>query len=149
MNPANHESPTSDEKMMGALAHMFGPLAAIIVWAIQKDKSRFVKFQALQALAFDGVAAITMGLFFFCIFSIAFLGMSGAMFTALNDPSSSDGFAPLFFLPFMFPFMIFGCVFPFSLGLLIVRLVASIAILNGRNYRYPILGKWLDAFLDS
>lgn len=149
MNSANHESPTSDEKMMGALAHMFGPLAAIIVWAIQKDKSRFVKFQALQALAFDGVATITMGIFFFCIFSVIILGMFGAVFTILNDPLSSDGFTPFFFLSFMFPFMIFGCALPFSLGLLIVRLVASIAILNGRNYRYPILGKWLDTFLDS
>ena len=65
MNTLENIPPTSDEKMMGALAHVFGPLAAIIVWAIQKEKSRFVKFQALQALAFDMIVAVILGGFFF------------------------------------------------------------------------------------
>ncbi len=140
---------SSDEKLMGALAHVFGPLAAIIVWAIQKDKSRFVKFQALQALVFDVIVAVIMGVFFFCMFGVVFLGMSGSMFTLMNNPSPGNEITPFFFLPFMFPFMIFGCVFPFSFILLIVRLVAAISVLNGQNFHYPVIGKWLDSFLEK
>jgi uncharacterized Tic20 family protein len=149
MNTPTNLPLSSDEKLMGALAHVFGPLAAIIVWAIQKDKSRFVKFQALQVLAFDVIVAVSMGAFFFCIFGVAFLGMSGSMFAVINNPSSVNEVTPFFFLPFMFPFMIFGCIFPFSFALMIVRIIAAISILNGRNYHYPVIGKWLDNFLEK
>lgn len=149
MNAPDNIPPTSDEKMMGALAHIFGPLVAIIVWAIQKDKSRFVKFQALQALVFDVIVAVIMGAFFLCIFGVAFLGMSGSMFSVMNNPSSGNDVVPFFLLPVMFPFMIFGCIFPFSFVLLIVRLITGISVLNGRNYPYPVIGKWLDNFLEK
>ena len=149
MNPHDGMAPTSDEKMMGAIAHVFGPLAAIIVWAIQKDKSRFVKFQTLQALIFDVILIMAFGLIFACVFGIMFLGMSAAMFTALNNPSSRDGLEILFASPLVFPFAMFGCVFPFSLAIFILRLIAGISVLNGRNYHYPVIGKWLDNFLDS
>ncbi len=149
MNASKITVPTSDEKLMGAIAHLFGPLGAIIVWAVQKDKSRFVKFQALQALTFDVVIALGMGILFFCIFGVGFLGMSGAMFTSMNTPSSSEGLSPFFLLPMIFPFTIFGCVFPISFILLLVRLAASISILNGRNYQYPVIGKWLDTFMEN
>ena len=149
MNASDNTSPTSDEKLMGALAHLFGPLAAIIVWAIQKDKSRFAKFQALQALAFDLFVSIGMGLLFFCVFGVGFLIMSGVMLNSINSPSSSDGLTPFFLMPMIFPFMTFGCILPLSFVLILVRLAASISILNGRNYHYPIIGKWLDDFLEK
>lgn len=149
MSTAEVVSPTSDEKLMGALAHLFGPLVAVIVWGMQKDKSRFVKFQALQALIFDLVVAVGMGAFFFCLFGVVFLGMSMSMFSMMNTPPSDAQIAPFFFLPFMFPFMTFGCILPSSFVLLIIRLLAAVSVLNGRNYRYPLIGKWLDSFLEN
>ena len=149
MSTAEIVSPTSDEKLMGALAHLFGPLVAVIVWAIQKDKSRFVKFQALQALIFDLVVAVGMGAFFFCLFGVMFLGMSMSMFSFMNTPPSDAQIAQFFFLPFMFPFMTFACILPSSFVLLIIRLLAAVSVLNGRNYRYPLIGKWLDGFLEN
>lgn len=137
---------SSDEKLMGAVAHLFGPLAAIIVWGTQKDKSRFVKFQALQALAFDLVLAMVMGVVFFCLFGIMFAGISVSMLDIPGAASTPNTAMPFFMLPFMFPFLTFACIFPFSLLILAIRLVASISILNGRNYQYPILGKWLENF---
>ena len=54
---------TSDERVMAALAHFFGLIAALIVWVLNKDKSRFVRFQALQALALDGLwMVLSLGL---------------------------------------------------------------------------------------
>lgn len=148
MNTSNELSPTSDEKLMGALAHFFGPLVAIIVWITQKEKSRFVKFQALQALAFDMALFLVTGVTSLCIFGAIFLGMSATMLGTFNTSSSPEDIIPIFFMaPFMFPFMTFACILPSSLGITVVRLIASISILNGRNYQYPLLGKWVENFL--
>lgn len=147
MNTSTDFSPSSDEKLMGALAHLFGPLVAFIVWTTQKDKSRFVKFQALQALAFDVILIVAMGVIFFCVFGILFVGMFGAMFGALGNASSSDAIAPFFMMPFAFPFVIFACIFPFSFLIMVLRLIAAVSIFNGRNYQYPLIGKWLGNFL--
>lgn len=139
---------TSDEKLMGGVAHIFGPLVAVIVWATQKDKSRFAKFQALQALVFDLFVFIMIGLLFFCLFGIMFLGISLAMITTI-DSTSPDGFMSLFVLPFMFPLVTFACVMPVSFGILILRMVAGVSVLNGRNYKYPMIGRWLEKFLEQ
>jgi len=147
MNTPAVTSPSSDEKLMGALAHLFGPLVALIVWTTQKDKSRFVKFQALQALAFDVILIVVMGIVFFCVFGVMAAGMFGTMYGVLGDTSSPGAVTPFFILPFMFPFTMFACIFPFSLLILALRVIASMSVLNGRNYQYPILGKWLENFL--
>jgi uncharacterized Tic20 family protein len=139
---------TSDEKLMGAVAHFFGPLVAIIVWITQKEKSRFVKFQALQALAFDMALFLVMGVASLCIFGVMFLGIFGTMWSTLNTASSPEDIFALFFMaPFIFPFLTFACILPFSLGITVVRLIASVSILNGHNYQYPLLGKWVENFL--
>lgn len=147
MNPSSELPPTSEEKLMGALAHFFGMLAALIVWALQKDKSRFVKFQALQALLFDFTVATLFGILFGCLFLLAMLGMSGSMFFFMSKASSSSDIVPLFFLPFLFQSTVFACIFPISLILTVIRLVAALSVLNGREFRYPVLGRWLENFL--
>jgi uncharacterized Tic20 family protein len=147
MNASTDLSPSSDEKLMGALSHLFGPLIAIFVWATQKDKSRFVRFQALQALAFDVILMVVMGIVFFCLFGAMFIGMFGSMYSILGSTSSPDSLTPFFMLPFMFPFTMIACVFPLSLLILGIRFIAFIAVMNGRNFQYPLLGKWLEKFL--
>lgn len=148
MSTTNEIPPTSDEKLMGALAHFFGPLVAIIIWITQKEKSRFVKFQALQALAFDMALFLVTGVTSLCMFGAIFLGMSATMFGAFNTSSAPEEVIPIFFMaPFMFPFLTFACILPFSLLITAVRLIASVSILNGRNYQYPLLGKWAENFL--
>ena len=132
---------------MGALAHFFGMFAALIVWALQKDKSRFVKFQALQALLFDFTVATLFGILFGCIFLLAMLGMYGSMFFFMGNASSSSDVVPLFFLPLLFQSTAFACIFPISLILTVIRLVAALSVLNGREFRYPIIGPWLEKFL--
>jgi uncharacterized Tic20 family protein len=51
--------PTQDDRIMAALSHItvilpfFGVVAPIIIWVTQKEKSQYVAFQALQALAYQ------------------------------------------------------------------------------------------------
>lgn len=148
MSTSSETPYTSDEKLMSAVAHFFGPLVAIIVWITQKEKSRFVKFQALQALAFDMMLFLVTGVSSLCIFGAMFLGISASMLGAFNTSSAPEDIVLLFFMaPFMFPFLTFACILPFSLLITVVRLIASISILNGRDYRYPFVGKWVENFL--
>lgn len=141
--------PTSDERMMGALAHFFGLIGAVIIWAIQKDKSRFVRFQAAQALAFDFITMLFMFVLFFCSFGVMFIGMFGTIFFAANNSAPSESFSPFMMFPFMFPWLMFACIFPFSMALFVARIVATISVLNGNHFRYPWLGAKVENFLTN
>jgi uncharacterized Tic20 family protein len=141
--------PSSDERMLAALAHFFGLLGALIIWAMQKDKSRFVRFQAAQALAFDFLVTLLMGIVFFCFFGVMFLGMAGSMFTAMNSGPAPESFNRFMVLPFVFPTLVFTCIFPFSFGFLIARVVAAVSVLSGHDFHYPFLGKRVETFLND
>jgi uncharacterized Tic20 family protein len=141
--------PTSDERIMGALAHFFGIIGAVIIWAIQKDKSRFVRFQAAQALAFDFVTMMLMFGLFFCSFGVILLGIFGTTFAAASSSASSESVSPWMMFPFLFPWLMFACIFPFSLALFVIRIVATLSVLNGNNFRYPWLGARVENFLSN
>lgn len=140
---------SSDERLLGALAHFFGLLVALIIWILQKDKSRYVQFQSVQALAFDFVVAILGVVISICLMGVMFLGVAGGVF-AITNSSSPENAAPLFFMiPTLFPFVIFACVLPYSLVLLIIRSFAAVSVLTGREFRYPVLGKLVENFLGN
>ncbi len=140
-------TPTSDERMMAALAHFFGAIGALIVWVVQKDKSRFVRFQAVQALAFNFTVILVMVVLFVCLFGAMFIGMFGTMFSALNSSTSPENFSPLMVFPFLFPTLAFTCIFPLSLAFVIAQIVAAVSVLTGRDFHYPLLGAQVEKFL--
>jgi uncharacterized Tic20 family protein len=137
----------SDERMLAALSHFLGLIVALIIWATQKDKSRFVRFQAVQALAFDLAVMLLMGILFFCLFGTMFIGMFGMMFTAVNNSTSPQNFSPFVMFPFMFPSLMFTCILPFSFAFLIAKIMAAVSVLNGNNFHYPFLGNQVEKFL--
>jgi len=140
-------APTSDERLMAALSHFLGPIVALIIWATQKDRSRFLRFQTLQALAFSGVMMLFSFLLSFCMVSGIFVSMFAMVFSAVNQPVSADNVPYFLLIPSMFPFGLFALVMPFSLAVLVARLIASLSVLNGRNFHYPILGRKVEEFV--
>ena len=66
------EKRTQDDQVMAALAHgtailpFWGLIAAVVIWVTQKEKSRFVAFQALQAMAYHVLPLLGGLLFFLC-----------------------------------------------------------------------------------
>jgi uncharacterized Tic20 family protein len=141
--------PTSDERMMAALAHFFGIIGSLIIYVIQKDKSRFVRFQAAQALAFDLITMLFMFALFFCLFGVMFLGMFGTIFAGVNNAAQSENVSWLIVLPMMFPFLMFTCIFPFSIALFVAKIIATISVLNSNNFHYPWLGPRVENFLSD
>lgn len=136
---------SSNERLLSAAAHFFGFLAALVVWILQKDKSKYVRFQAVQALAFDFAAMILGVIVSICVIGVIFVGIAGSVVAVANS-ASPDEMAPIFMMPFMFPFVIFVCVLPFSLVLLILRTFAAASVLAGKDFRYPILGNSVEKF---
>ncbi|MBI3760471.1 MAG: DUF4870 domain-containing protein [Chloroflexi bacterium] len=145
-------SPTSDERLMAALAHFFGPIVALIVWATQKDKSRFVRFQSVQALAFDltvvVVAFVVIGCFVALVFGTALLGTTGT-FIAANQNQDSGGsiLGLLVGLTFFLPFLAWCPMMILVISTLVARVIAAISVFQGKDFRYPVLGARVEKFL--
>lgn len=146
MMPGEMVETTSDERVMAALAHFFGLIAALIVWATQKDKSRFVRFQALQAMAFDAAFMLAYLLFMFCMMGVIFIFVVAAALSAAQS-APSDNLFPALAMGMIVPWSMFMCVLPLTLAAMLVRLVAAVSVVTGRNFRYPFIAARVDAFL--
>ncbi|MBN2501274.1 MAG: DUF4870 domain-containing protein [Anaerolineales bacterium] len=152
-NPAS-SAPIQNDKIMAALAHVsailpfMGVIAPIVIWITQKDKSEFVAFQALQAIAYQLLMIfawfVGMGCYMFSFFSIfltiPFAGSSGEV-----DPTV----APFFLTGFFIPFIIFGAIFIGGAIFIIYGIVGAIMTFQGRNFHYIVIGKQLARYLEK
>lgn len=142
--------PTSDERAMGAVAHFFGLFVALIVWASQKDRSPFLRFQAIQAVAFDAIVSLLSvilgGGLFFVVMTAALLAGLAAANSASANPDQ------IFLLFSLFPFLVMSLVvflFPVFMAIFIIRLVATIKVFQGENFHYPWLGRQVEKYIGS
>lgn len=137
------ENPTSEEKVLAALAHgsvlfaWFGPIAPTILWVTQRKKSKYVRFHALQAMGYQALG------FWGWILGIiaAFIGMFGMTFLAalVLDANQMKSSAIEIFLQVFMILSIFGLWGFFFLG----GLAGAVFCMTGHDFRYPIIGPWL------
>lgn len=143
-------TPTSDESLMAAISHFFGWLVALIVWATQKDKSPFVRFQAIQALAFDLITTVVVFLLVGCMM-VTILGVLGlgigdiAILGSQGNPTTEPVrtvIALMTAVPLLIP-----CIFVPITGLIfIARLIATIQTFQGKDFHYPWLGALVERY---
>ena len=146
-------APAQNDKIMAALAHvsallpLMGVIAPIIIWATQKDKSEFVAFQALQAIAYQLLMILAwfvgMGCYMLSFFA-TFLTIPFAGNGSESTPSS-----PFFMLGFLIPFIIFGAIFVGGAIFILYGVVGAIMTFQGKNFRYIILGNRLSSYLQK
>lgn len=139
-----------EERLMAALAHgsiLFGIFtngvggiaAALVIWLTQKEKSAYVRFQALQALVYQAlIFVVTMGLWF-C------WGMSWLVLLVpplIANPDAYQTTPP----PGMWAGLSLLSV-PVCIGLitLLYGLWGGVRCLAGRDFRYLALGNWVAA----
>lgn len=146
-------APSQNDNIMAALAHisalipLMGVIAPIIIWATQKDKSEFVAFQALQAIAYQLLMILAwfigMGCymlsFFFTFFTIPFTGNGSE-----NMPGS-----PFFMIGIFIPFIIFGLIFIGGAIFILYGVAGAIMTFQGKHFRYAIIGKQLENYLQK
>ena len=131
-------SVTSDERLLSLLCHLSsflgGIILPVIIWATQKDKSKFVRFHSLQAIFFHlTIAALIIILvFLFLVIVFAGIGLSN-----LENLNSSDNMPP-----FMIFFMVifYGGIFLIAIAFLAYSIYLAIKAFNGELIRIPILG---------
>ena len=141
-----HVETTPDERVMAALAHFFGLIAALIVWATQKDKSRFLRFQALQALAFDMLFMVAYVLLTMCFLGLMFVMIMALAFSTAQA-ATPDQVLPGIMAGMVMPFaMVFG-ILPLALLAMVVRVIAAVSVATGHNFRYPLIAPRVEAFL--
>lgn len=155
MSESHHTNPApnQDERIMAALAHgsiilpLWGVIGPIIVWVTQKEKSAYLRFQALQAIAFHAVYFASMFAGMAC-YMCSFFGLLGSSYfgIALRDAGpASDIFGVRFFTPFL----IFGALFV-VMGLFIVYgIFAGVRNLQGHDFEYLVIGPRVRRYIES
>ncbi len=153
---AQSEAPTQDDRILAALAHVtallpfMGVLAPVVIWATQKDKSPYVSFQALQAVAYQ----LTMILAWFvgigCYMCSFFMTFGGLMAEGLGQspdgsPNILGGIAGM--LAFAMPFLVMGLMFVGGGAFILYGLVGAVQTLRGKAFRYIIIGARLEQYL--
>jgi len=129
---------------MAAISHFFGLLVAFIVWATQKDKSRYVRFQSVQAMAYGlfvyVVIFLVMGMLMVIIFCVLAVGIGDIAVLGSQSNPTAEPFRTLIALMAATPFLIPCILIPIIGIIFILRLIATIQTFQGKDFRYPWLG---------
>ena len=146
--------PTQDERVMAALAQVtiilpfLGVVAPIFIWVTQKDKSKYVSFQSLQAVAYQ----LTLIMFYFggmacymCSFVGMFLGTIPLGATENPNPLAMG----LFGLSFVLPFVVFAGLFVGMFVYIVYGIVAAVMVIQGKDFRYIFIGSRLERYLQQ
>ena len=143
MNNSSSSSPTQDERLMAALSHFtvllpfIGLLAPIIIWVTQKEKSRYVAFQALQALGLQLIMIVASFIGMFCYlisFLVAFLSEA-----EMSQPSTDISFIAFF--------VVIGIILIGGLALIVYGITGAFYTFQGKAFRYILIGNWVERFI--
>ena len=111
-----------------------GIIAPIVIWITQKDKSKFVRFNAIQAIFFQLV-------FFILIMLSIFVGLI-LMFVSIPLMNASPNGEPG--VLFWVSMGIMNLYFPFWFFFSIYAIVAGVKSFKGKIFRYLIIGRTIE-----
>lgn len=138
-----------DEEVMAALAHgsillgiftngIGGVVAALVIWLIEKEKSAYAAFQALQALVYQA-AAFLLTMLAWCCWGVVW--MLGFLPPLLANPEAYRDVPPpglwIGMLLMVIPLAIWGLTILYGLW-------GAARCLGGHDFRYAIIGRWLE-----
>ena len=121
---------------------LWGMLIPVTAWIVQGKRSLFLKLQAIQAFAFQAGTLLLYVLSMVIYFggAIIFILSVGGMDAANLDSSAGMAGLVVFFVSLL-------CVFGIVLLIPLFHIMgqwAGYRILKGDDYRYPIVGKWIE-----
>jgi uncharacterized Tic20 family protein len=130
----------SDDKLLSMLSHLailipnIGILAPIVIWFTQKDKSKFVRYNAIQAIFFQL-------LFFLLLMLSIFIGIILMAVSLILTNATSGGEPGTFFWVSM---VIVNFYFPLWFFFSIYAIVAAVKSYKGKIFRYLVIGKIIE-----
>lgn len=140
---------SQDERTLAALAHgsillglftngVGGIVAALVIWAIQKDKSRYVALQALQSLVYQALTFVVTMLAWCCwglLWTAMILVPIASAPGAYEQAPPAGMWIGLFLI--VIPLGIWGLTILYGLW-------GAARCLGGRDFRYATIGRWLE-----
>ncbi len=151
-NPTNHLSSASeqppgsfspseigpgDERTWAMLAHLSvlvnlvtglgGPIAALIIYFVYRNRSRFIAYQALQSVIFQLIGWYGGGTLIGVMWAI--VGVLSALIVGV------------ILIPFALIFTLVFAILP--LGTLIYGLYGAYQVNQGKDFRYWLVGDWV------
>jgi uncharacterized protein len=132
---------------ISVLIPFFGVIAPVVIWVTQKDKSRYVAFQSLQAIAFQltMIFAWFLGMgCYVCSFFSMFL-----MIPLASSSESPQSIAPLFGFTTLIPFVVMGLIFLGGFLFILYGIVAAVITFQGKPFRYAIIGRRVERFMQT
>ncbi len=142
--PAAEPTPTmvpalsrQDEQMWAMLAHLsillnlisgfLGVVAALVIYLVYKDRSRYVAYQAMQAFLFQLVVWVGGGLI---------TGLAWTFVGLLSAAVVGICLIPLAVLISFIP-----------LGAIIYAIIAGVQCNEGKDFRYWLVGDWTESIV--
>ncbi len=146
-NPADPLNADKEDQWMAAMGHasaillLWGLFTPLVVWLAQKDSSPRLRFQSLQAVIYQTLAVV--GYFVFvALYLFMFLALFAGSILMSGNPQDSTG--AVFLLIFLGIMLIFMLVFALAIPTYhLFAIIAGIQTAKGKDYRYPLLGKFL------
>jgi uncharacterized protein len=131
--PVSH----SDEHTWAMLAHLsvllnlvtgfFGPVAALVIYLVFKDRSRYVAYQSLQSAIFQLIAWVGGGVFIGLIWAVT--GVLSALIIGILC------------IPFALLFTLVVGILP--IAALVYGVYAAIQTSQGQDFQYWLVGDWV------
>lgn len=153
MTDLDHLNPSPDERVMAALSHvsvllpLMGVIAPIVIWVTQKEKSRHVAFQSLQALIYQLAMIIAwflgMGCYMCSVFGM-FIPLSVSESTGNVGATEGVLIATMFF-----PFIVMGGLFLLGFAFVVYGVIGAILVFQGKPFRYAVIGKRVERFMQA
>ena len=134
--------PKPDERIAAVIiANWMGVIAAALIWLLEKERSRYVAFQALQAVAYQFMGLLVWMAGLFCYLATLFGGIGLA--ALLNPQGEGEGIIAFFSLaPLCALFLLWGL-------LILYGLYGAYASLLGGDFRYLIVGPLIERYIEG
>jgi len=142
----------NEERVAASMAHfaivypLWGMLPSLIFLLLPSGRSRYLKFHSLQTIIFQAVSTLVT----FVLGGLAFVILLASVLPVIVQLQSG---APLD-IP---PMESIAGFFVFMICLVVVMLIvplyqilgqwAGLRILQGHEYRYPVIGRWVERWL--
>jgi len=130
---------SSDEKVLALVCHLSmavgGILVPLIIWAIKKEESKFVRFHGLQSIFYHLAFGVILALLI--IITAVIIVFAGFGFQSLGNQASSGIPAVMLIIVFSFT----GILILLAFGGIGYAIYLAIKSYHGEKIKIPVIGK--------
>jgi uncharacterized Tic20 family protein len=141
-DPAQETDQQREERFVAAMGHfavifvLFGLFAPLVLWLTQGKQSAFLGFQSLQTVIYQAVGSLIYGLIY-----LLGVGLLLPFYVLLIFSQSFEAINALTLVLFFLGLCLLGLAALFGPLYHILGQWAGLRLLQGHDYRYPLLGR--------